>query len=451
MTPTRAPRLLLVVVAAALVVACGSPAPLAPPQDGTVPPTGGADAGGNLTDRCVDDYQPGVDYFPAEVSFTHTDGVKVAYHDAYKVVTVTEPWKNAERTFTYVLRQCGTPPEVVPADLSDAPVIEVPVKRAVTMSTTHLPAFDLLEGTGRLVGVGSTEYVSTPSVRRAVDAGEVVATGTNAMADVEKLVSLKPDLVMTYSTGDPAADEIDKMREAGLPVVLNGDFTADTALGRAEWLKFVALFLNEEADAARAFDGIAGDYRRVADRAAHVEQRPTVFLSTPFEGTWYMPPGDSATAGLLADAGADYVFADATGQAAGTGNLALDIETVLARSADTDFWLNTGTTAHSLTELTGVDQRFTKFAAFRRGNVYAETRRMSPGGGVDFYETGYTRPDLVLADLVSIFHPEVLADHELVFYRRLPRTAPGPSPGATAPATAPVPAVTAPVPAATAP
>ncbi len=36
----------------------------------------------------------------------------------------------------------------------------------------------------------------------------------------------------------------------------------------------------------------------------------------------------------------------------------------------------------------------------------------------DYWETGSARPDLVLADLVEIFHPDLL-DHQLMFHRRL--------------------------------
>ena len=39
------------------------------------------------------------------------------------------------------------------------------------------------------------------------------------------------------------------------------------------------------------------------------------------------------------------------------------------------------------------------------GRVFNNTRRMQPGGGNDYFESGTVRPDVVLADLFSIFHP----------------------------------------------
>ena len=44
---------------------------------------------------------------------------------------------------------------------------------------------------------------------------------------------------------------------------------------------------------------------------------------------------------------------------------------------------------------------------------------VNANGGSDYFETGVTNPDLILADLVKIFHPDLLPDHELYFYRQL--------------------------------
>ena len=40
--------------------------------------------------------------------------------------------------------------------------------------------------------------------------------------------------------------------------------------------------------------------------------------------------------------------------------------------------------------------------------------------GYDYWSRGVTRPDLILADLIKILHPELAADHEFVWYRQVP-------------------------------
>lgn len=49
------------------------------------------------------------------------------------------------------------------------------------------------------------------------------------------------------------------------------------------------------------------------------------------------------------------------------------------------------------------------------------TKAIGPGGGNDYYERGIARPDLVLAALLAILHPQLEPGHEFVFYRRVPR------------------------------
>lgn len=60
--------------------------------------------------------------------------------------------------------------------------------------------------------------------------------------DLERLITLKPDMVMAYLV---AADfgQFRKVEELGIPVVINAEYLEPHPLGRAEWIKFMALFL----------------------------------------------------------------------------------------------------------------------------------------------------------------------------------------------------------------
>ena len=52
--------------------------------------------------------------------------------------------------------------------------------------------------------------------------------------------------------------------------------------------------------------------------------------------------------------------------------------------------------------------------------MYNYDKLVSANGGFDYFESGAANPDVVLADLLAIFHPELLPDHVPVYYRRLP-------------------------------
>jgi iron complex transport system substrate-binding protein len=60
-----------------------------------------------------------------------------------------------------------------------------------------------------------------------------------------------------------------------------------------------------------------------------------------------------------------------------------------------------------------------QFRAYQIGAMYNNNARLNEYGGNDYWEGGLANPDVVLADLIKIFHPELLPDHELVYYRKL--------------------------------
>lgn len=362
-------------------------------------------------DGCVTTYDTSVDYFADKAEVEYAEGFSIEYFNNYKVVTVTRPWVGAETPFTYALVQCGTPmPETATFDA----VIEVPINRIVSMSTTYLPSFVMLDVLDTLVGVDEFDFVYSEAVRAKIDAGDVVEVGGGSLVNVEQVLDLEPDLVMTYGLGSPDYDAHPTLIAAGVPVVLNGDFNETTPLGRAEWIKFIAAFYNREADANEFFAEVAGDYAALVDLAASAEARPTVLVNAMFGDTWYVSGGQSYVARLIADAGGAYVWADDEA----TGGLPLSFEAVLDAAQDADVWLNPNfwfTLADGLAE----DERYAEFAAFENGAVYNNIARVTPLGGNDATEMGAQRPDLLLADLVAILHPDLLPDHDLFFYQQL--------------------------------
>jgi len=365
----------------------------------------------NLTDECVTEFDPEVDYFPEKVTLEEATGWKIEYFNHYKIITVLNPWRDADVQFRYALLQCGTPPP----DLKDNTLlIEIPVQRVVAMSTTQLPHLDELGLLDRLVGVDSFLYINNETVRQKIAAGELVEIGSGGQVNVEQALDLNPDLIMTYGVGNPEFDAHPKLLEAGLKVVLNSEYMESTPLGRAEWIKFTAAFFNQEMAANKAYAAIANRYREIAAKAREVANKPTVLANAPFRGTWYMPGGKSYVAQLLADAGATYLWADDTS----SGSQPLSFEEVFERAQNADFWLNPGS-AKSLSELQQIDERFSQFTAFQKGNVFNNNKRLNENGGNDYWETGVTNPHLILADLIKILHPELLPDHELFFYQQL--------------------------------
>jgi iron complex transport system substrate-binding protein len=195
---------------------------------------------------------------------------------------------------------------------------------------------------------------------------------------------------------------------------LNADYTETSPLGRAEWVKFTAMFFNREGDANTLFDEIAANYDELTELTATVETRPTVLVNGMFSDIWYISGGNSFTARMIEDAGGDFLWSDDESIA----SLALSFEAVFDRAQSADFWLNANFW-FSLDEGLAEDERYSEFAAFQNQRVYNNNLRVNETGGNDYGESGVLRPDQVLTDLISIFHPDLLPDHELFYYRHL--------------------------------
>lgn len=408
-----------ILLAACAPAATPAPAPtVVPPTEAPAPaPTQAAPVlaapNQNLTNGCIAEgqFDPNLDYFPEKAAPQYTTGFLIEYHNSYKIVTVKTPWPGASESIQYALVQCGAPK---PEGFLEEQVIEVPAKSIITMSTSYLPALDELGLLDRLVGLDDTTYVSNPTVLKMAEDGKLASIGYGSGVNVEKVLELAPSLVMTYGSGAPDYDAHPVLLQAGQKVVINAEWMDTTPLGRAEWLKFVAVFFNKEAEAETIFAKTAQEYQELIALTASVSQRPTVFNGSAYQGTWYMPGGQSFAATFLRDAGADYLWSDE----ASTGSLPLSVEAVFEKAKDADFWLNVGYVG-SLDDLKGMDSRYADFAAFQNGKVWNNDAKTSPTGGNDYYESAVLHPELVLADLISILHPDLLPNHQLVYYRQV--------------------------------
>jgi iron complex transport system substrate-binding protein len=299
-------------------------------------------------------------------------------------------------------------------------VIEVPVRRVIALSTTYVTAFTRLGVQDRLIGLAGVKLLNTPELVEQAHNGHLVEVGDGNPSmelnlDLELIRSLAPDLVIASYLGNTGA----KLREAGLNVVENSEWLESTPLGRAEWIKFIAAFLERDAEAERWFTGLEQRYEAMAARTRQVIDRPSVLCGIDYRGTWHIPGGQSYVARFIADAGGDYLWKDEKS----TGSRPLKMEAVLERAQHAKLWLVNVISLRSRKEIADMDPRYALFDAFNAGRLYNTDARVSPGGGNDYWENGVANPDLVLADLIAIIHPELSQGHTLRWYRTLPEEA----------------------------
>jgi iron complex transport system substrate-binding protein len=348
------------------------------------------------------------------VTIRYAKGFSVAPGNGYTLVKVNNPWPGAKVSFCYILKEKGNSTSDDLADkYENCQVVAVPVERLVALSSTHLAFLDALNLVDRLVGFSSPQRIFTPSVRQANEQGQITGVGIGSSLRVESVLELAPDLILTFGIGS-FRDAHPKLIEAGLKVAITGGYMESHPLGRAEWIKFMALFFAREEEAEKLFSEIEARYLKLAKLTAAVENRPTVLGNTPFNGRWHVAKGGSYLGQYFYDSGADYIWHDLRG----TGSIPMDIEMVYERGMDAEYWLNNGIWT-SLSQARRSVPRMLDLSALQTGKLYNRDKRVADNGANDYWESGVIKPDVVLADLIRIFHPQLLPDHELVYYRKL--------------------------------
>ncbi|WP_353721191.1 ABC transporter substrate-binding protein [Dyadobacter sp. 676] len=355
----------------------------------------------------------GRDLFPEKVKVSHARGFAITYHDHYKVVKIMSPFEKSTDTLSYILVQRGTPR---PIGYHDSQFIEIPVRSMVAMSSLHIGLVGFLGCENILTGMGNLRYVSSPKVLDRIRAGKIVEVGKDQGLNEELLVSLHPDLIM--ATGSPVSkvSRYESLHQAGIPVMVNSEWVERTPLGRAEWVKLLAVLTNRETDVNRKFARVEAEYQKLVRLTSKVGPRPSLLVGMNSKDAWYVPNGDSYVSRFFRDAGASYHWSDTKA----TGSLPLSFETVYPVALQADFWLNVSIgSVQTKKDILARDARYADFRSFKSNHIYSYNKRMNAQGANDYWESGAVNPHLVLADLIRIIHPELLPKHELIYYKSI--------------------------------
>ena len=337
-------------------------------------------------------------------------GLEIYKYEGYSIVKITKPWPGSTENFTYVLQEKNG---IIPVSLKQFTIIPIPLKSIVVTSTTHIPALEMLGVENTLVGFPNTDYISSEKTRKLIDSGKIREVGTNETLNTEVLIDMAPDLIVSFGLNNNNPT-IENLQKSGLKVIYNGDWTEQSPLGKAEWIKFFGALYGLDTKANSIFSEIEKEYTATLALAKKAMAKPTVMCGAMYQDQWYVPQGESWAALFMKDAQANYLWADSKG----TGSLSLPFETVLDKAQNADYWIAPGDFS-SLKEMNESNPHYKEFTAFKNKKVYSYSAKKGARGGILYFELSPTRPDWVLKDLIKILHPELLADHELFFFQKL--------------------------------
>ena len=352
----------------------------------------------------IDDYNMAV-YTP-----TYATGFRIVGAEGKQstIIRVTNPWQSADEVETMLFIARGG--EKAPNGFRGQ-VLQGDAKRVVCMSSSHIAMLDAIGAVESVVGVSGKNFITNPYV--VAHQRTIADVGYDGNMNFELLVAQQPDIVLLYGVTGACTME-SKLNELGIPYIYVGEYVEEDPLGKAEWLIALAEIVGLRQQGLTYFSELPQRYEQLKSIAASAQTpTPKVMINTPYADSWFMPSTTSYIARLIADAGGDYIYQQNTSN----HSLPIDLEQAALLTTQADIWLHVEN-INSLDDLRRQLPKFAHMPCVQRGEVYNCDKRRVAGGGNDYWESGVVHPDVILRDLIKIFHSELVSE-EFVYYRKI--------------------------------
>ncbi len=255
----------------------------------------------------------------------------------------------------------------------------------------------------------------------------IADVGYDAAPDYEKIVALRPEVVLTYAVSGAKSPFETKLEQLGIKVFTVNEHLERHPLARAAYIRLFGALTGQMAAADTILTEVKENYNTIAKDIAnrHVPPRK-VLLNIPYNDQWFVPSTENYLSAMISDAGG-IVLGSESGKSASS---VMSVEKAYSLSKEADCWLNVGW-CHTREDLLGVNPIFKDMLGNIERNaqelgygsypvVWNDNKRVNPKGGNDIWQSGVARPDLVLRDLATILHPDNQGEaNKTIYYRQI--------------------------------
>lgn len=342
-----------------------------------------------------------------EIPLRYAENLTLIQGDGYTEARLRNPWDTTKNLRTYLLVAKDKP---VPAHLPEGTLVRTPLSKSVIYTAVHCSLLKELEAVQSIGGICELQYIKVPEIQEGCRKGTIANIGEGMNPDIEKIIDLHPDAILLSPYENSGGHgRVNKLK---VPIIECADYMETSPLGCAEWIRFYGILFGREAQADSIFAEVEKSYLNLKEMAAKAPEKPTLISDLKSGSAWYVPGGRSTAGRLYADAGAQYAL---TSQDV-SGSVPLSFETVFEKGQDAAFWLIKYNRSQDKTyrELKEDYTPYAAFKAFEERKVYGCNTAHRP-----YYEDFPFHPDRVLKDLIKIFHPELLKEHELNYFHPL--------------------------------
>ena len=341
------------------------------------------------------------------IPLKYAENLTLVKGEGYTEARLRNPWDTTKVLQTYILVEKDKP---MPDHLPPGTIVRTPLSKALVYTGVHCALIHELGMVKSIGGICELQYIKVPEIIEGCRKGTIVNAGEGTNPDIEKIIDLHPDaLMLSPYENSGGHGQVEKLK---VPIIECADYMETSALGSAEWIRFYGLLFHQQAKADSIFAIVEKNYNELKALATSQPVKPKVMCELKSGSAWYVPGGRSTTGKLYKDAGGDYLFDSYPN----SGAVPLSFETVFDKAQDADVWLMKYNQPSDKT-LSGIREDYSPYAnfkAFKERNVYGCNT-----GYQTYYEDFPFHPDLVLKDLIKIFHPSLLPEYELKYFSKL--------------------------------
>ena len=298
------------------------------------------------------------------------------------------------------------------ASLRSAPVPPLTVPRVAWVSPSRLAS-------------AASSIINGEEVHRRQPTSALADVGYDGAPDYETIVSLRPEVVLTYAVSGVESPFVGRLKQLGIKVLTVNEHLERHPLARAAYIRLFGTLTGEMATADSILSVVRTNYTGIAEGIKERGVTPRkVLLNIPYNDQWFVPASDNYLTVMIHDAGG-LVLGCEEGKAAST---VMSVEKAYSLSKEADSWLNVGWCSTEK-DLLGVNPIFSDMLDNIKKNaeglvpggtpiVWNDNKRVNDKGGNDIWQSGAVRPDLILRDLAAILHPdEETGIKDIIYYK----------------------------------
>ncbi|MCM1078249.1 MAG: ABC transporter substrate-binding protein [Bacteroidales bacterium] len=342
------------------------------------------------------------------VSMKYARLLTMQEREGFILAEIKNPWDTAKILHRYILVPKGHENDL-PENIPEGDIVGIPLSHSVFSGSVHVSLIDRLGAYNSVSGVCDLQFMNLSKIHTDAGKGKLRDCGSSLNPDIEAIIDTSPDAILLSPFENSGS--YGKLGKLGIPLIECADYMETSPLGCAEWMKFYGILFGKQAEADSLFTSMEKDYNQLK-ALVKGKKSPTVFTEKKYGSAWYVAGANSTIGQMLSDAGAEYIFKDE--QSSGARPYAPEV--VFDRAQKAQIWLIKYNQEKPLSysDLSKEWSNYTKMSAFKNRNIFACNL-----GETMYYEETPFHPNLLLRDYIKIFHPELLKDYQLRYYRCL--------------------------------